>query len=68
MKTFIKILLGLTLGITTLSANAQTTRTLFTGGATLDRDYNIVYWSSKTGHFLLSRFKVNWRHSTVSRV
>jgi len=43
MNTFIKILVGLTLGITTLSANAQTTRTLFTGGATLDRDYNIRY-------------------------
>jgi hypothetical protein len=27
-----------------------------------------LYWSSKTGHFLLRRFKVNWRHTTVSRV
>ena len=29
---------------------------------------SVVYWSSKTGHFLLRRFKVNWRHTTVSRV
>jgi hypothetical protein len=27
-----------------------------------------LYWSSKTGHFYLSRFKVNWRHATVSSV
>ncbi|WP_331351392.1 hypothetical protein [Cellvibrio sp. UBA7671] len=43
MNTFIKILLGLTLGITTLSTNAQTTRALFSGGAIIDRDSHIRY-------------------------
>ena len=28
--------------------------------------YRQLYWSSKTGHFYLRRFKVNWRHPTVS--
>jgi len=43
MNYFIKISLGLVLGIITFYSNAQTTRTLFTGGATIDRDYNISY-------------------------
>lgn len=27
-----------------------------------------LYWSSKTGHFFLLTFKLNWRHSTVRGV
>lgn len=31
-------------------------------------DTESVYWSSKTGHFFLLTFKLNWRHSTVRGV
>jgi RHS repeat-associated protein len=35
-------------------------------GATENYTREELYWSSKTGHVLLRRFKVNWRHTTVS--
>ncbi|WP_331351396.1 hypothetical protein [Cellvibrio sp. UBA7671] len=43
MNQFIKMSFGLVLGIATLSSSAQTTRTLFTGGATVGTGYNIGY-------------------------
>ena len=41
-------------------------RNIFKNSKSIGEVTVAMYWSSKTGHFYLRRFKVNWRHPTVS--